>query len=54
MQMLLSLDKSDLSNSEKNREKNGFLVIKKVILQLKKQNFQRTPWSIVTKVQFQP
>ena len=33
MQMMLSLDKSDSSNSEKFWKENVFLVIKKVILQ---------------------
>ena len=52
MQMILSLDKSDSSNSEKFGKNPIFLVIKKVILQ--SQNpFQRISWFIVTKVQLQ-
>ena len=52
MQMILSLDKSDSSNSEKFGKNPIFLVIKKVILQSQNQ-FQRISWFIVTKVQLQ-
>lgn len=58
IQMMLSLDKSDSSNTEKISKKNGFLEIKILIkiLEIKILRnliFLKTPWFIAIKAQFQ-
>ena len=53
IQMILSLDKDDSSNTEKIGKRMVFLEIKIVISLLKNPIFLKMPWCAAIKVQFQ-